>query len=217
MHLRRVIRLLAFCLVFASLFLVRVPINQYIAAWGITGVAGVVLWTAAIALAAILPIPSEPLMLANLRASGVAEGTVVNIVGTLLGAVILFIIGRLAASSVTTVLQQPRVRPLYERVQKRLRPDRFFTLVLVQLLPFPFLFINLLLGALRDIPFAAFLLASLAGMAPYQLAWSALYLGLVNVSHIWLYGPLTALAFIFIWLCTRCILCFARSRATRKK
>lgn len=146
------------------------------------------------AIASILPIPSEPVMTACLRAQGTVAGSIENWLGALAGGVILFFVGRIAAPSISRLVHHPRAYPTYRRIVDRLQPGGFWTLVFIQLLPLPFLAVNLILGAIPGVSLLAYALASALGMAPYQVAWALVYVGVMHTGHLALTTLLVAVA-----------------------
>ncbi|WP_206916389.1 TVP38/TMEM64 family protein [Alicyclobacillus suci] len=153
------------------------------------------------AMASILPIPAEPVMTACLRAAGAVLGTVENWLGTLVGGMVLFLFGRLAAPVVCKLLEHPAVRPTYERIERRLNPEKFWTITLVQFLPFPFLLVNLLLGTVSDVSVTTYILATAIAITPYQIVWSLGYLGVLRVSHLsWLLVGVTAFVLLAVMI-----------------
>lgn len=188
-----------------SLFFVRWPVGHVVEKMLVAGWPGILLWLAVIATVAILPVPSEPFMSVTLKHYGLFYGTLFNFVGVLVGALLLFGVGRLMAPIVHTFLARTQTHALSRRVAGLIRNNQFRTIVFVQLLPFPFLLVNLVLGAFKSVPMWTFVGASLIGFAPYQLGWTALYAGTLHVHHLWIVSLLAVGALVLISLIHRLI------------
>lgn len=185
-YLRICVQFGAVLMMVACLWLVRFPFGNVVNHIGLTGWVAVIVWVFILALAAILPVPSEPVMTATLKAYGAVGGTVMNLVGAVLGAICLYYVGSLFSATIYRLFERIKT-PTFTRVKSRaFQGSRFGALIIIQLLPLPFLIINLVLGALPNVSFGWFLLASIIGFAPYQIGWTALYLGALQIHHLWL-------------------------------
>ncbi|MFD1673373.1 TVP38/TMEM64 family protein [Alicyclobacillus fodiniaquatilis] len=198
---RHFLRILAFLFILASLGIVRLPLASWVHEIGGTGLRGDLMWMGAMAVAAVLPIPSEPIMTASLQTNGLVVGTLNDLCGVMLGALLLFGVGRLAAGVVDAAFARPPFSTWRLRAETALADGRFWVLVALQLLPIPFLVVNLLLGALREVKFWPFLFASLLGFAPYQIVWALLFIGWKHAGVWWQFALVILLALgVYLWL-----------------
>ncbi|GMA62369.1 VTT domain-containing protein [Alicyclobacillus fastidiosus] len=186
-----ILRILSVLSLLACLVLIRIPYLGTLGKHG-HGLWGGLMFVALQAIASILPIPSEPVMTACLRAQGLVAGTIENWLGALAGGVTLFLVGRIALPSISRLVHHPRAYPTYRRMLDRLQPGGFWALVVIQLLPLPFLAVNLILGAIPSVSLRAYALASGLSMAPYQLAWALVYIGVMHTKHLALWMVLLA-------------------------
>lgn len=201
-------------LIVCSIFLIRLPIKTWMQDLGVTGPIEHVFWVAMMALAAILPIPSEPVMTASIEASGMFFGTVDNLIGTLCGAILLFFVGRLISPTVHALVQRAHLSRMQSLIDTLLAKNQFFLVLIIQLLPFPFLLANLLLGSIREIRFRSFLLGSAIGFLPYQLIWDGVMAGFV---HGGLTGTLVSVSAVFVVLFVAYISGRLRSKQAKAK
>jgi uncharacterized membrane protein YdjX (TVP38/TMEM64 family)/rhodanese-related sulfurtransferase len=120
------------------------------------------------ALATVLFVPGSLFGLAGGALFGPALGTIVNLVGATLGAVVAFLIARYAAADLVKNKAGARLKKLIAGVEA----EGWRFVALVRLVPlFPFSLSNYALGLTR-IPFSQYVFASLVCMIPGTLAYT---------------------------------------------
>lgn len=185
-------------IIIGSILLIRIPLHTLAHILPTSPSFGAALvWMLVLAAAAIFPIPAEPFMTLCMHVFGVTPGTVINVVGVLLGGCMLFAVGRIykpLARTVTRLLSRLNRKVVSRNLSS---VGKFWSVVVLQLLPLPFLFVNLFLGASENVKWATYVFASFLGFAPYQLAWTGLYVGVLHVHRLSLVGVIGA-AFVVL-------------------
>ncbi len=137
------------------------------------GLMGRVLGILLMALASVLPVPSEFLSIFLLRFYGVIWGTIFSWVGGILGAVIALYVSR--------VLARPIVERLAGRYLHKVQPwisdHGTFGLLVARFLPFvPYHLVNYAAGILR-VRIWPFIWTTAVGTLPFQVALAGVYYG----------------------------------------
>lgn len=120
--------------------------------------------------------PVSPVLLAGGAIYGPLLGSVYNVLGTLLSAVLSFLVARALGRDFVVHFAGERLKP----VERFLADRGFWTLVRTRFLPFPFVVVNYG-AALAGVPLGLFAVSSAVGLAPsvtvYTYFWSALARG----------------------------------------
>jgi uncharacterized membrane protein YdjX (TVP38/TMEM64 family) len=137
------------------------------------GLLGILLGIALMALASVLPVPSEFLSIFLLRFYGVFWGTVFSWTGGILGAV--------AALFVARLLARPLAEHFAGRYVNQLQPwltsHGWLGLLVARFIPFvPYHVVNYVAGILR-VRIWPFIWTTALGTLPFQLALSGVYYG----------------------------------------
>jgi uncharacterized membrane protein YdjX (TVP38/TMEM64 family) len=159
----------------ASLARNQAMLRHLVATWPISaGAAYIALYIAVVACS--LP-ESAAVTVAGGLLFGTVPGGVLAIVGSSIGAVILFVAARYALADMV----QERAGSLMARIRPGLERNGFYYLLAIRLVPlFPFWLVNLAAAGcgMRVLPFAA---ATLIGVIPATLVFAAIGTGLGDV------------------------------------
>ncbi|MDA8343947.1 MAG: VTT domain-containing protein [Thermaerobacter sp.] len=137
------------------------------------GLLGVAFGIALMALASVLPVPSEFLSIFLLRFYGVIWGTLFSWVGGILGAVIALYASRWLARP---IVERAAGRYLH-KVQPWISDHGTFGLLIARFLPFvPYHLVNYAAGILR-VRLWAFIWTTAVGTLPFQVALAGVYYG----------------------------------------
>lgn len=138
------------------------------------GSLGVALGVALMALASVLPVPSEFLSIFLLRFYGVLWGTIFSWTGGVLGAVAALFLSRLLARPFAERFASRYV----EQLQPWLTSHGWFGLLVARFIPFvPYHVVNYVAGILR-VRIWPFVWTTAVGTLPFQLALSGVYYGI---------------------------------------
>ena len=182
------LRFLVFALLIAALaaVLLLTPARQYLEKEALTALLEQLreAWWAPLALIGgyvlIAPsgIPISPLIAAGGIVFGPLWGWIYNSVGSLLGAVVSYLLARaLGKDLVEHLAGEKRMR----RVEAMLERHGFWTLVGIRFMPIPFAFINYAV-ALTGFRFRTFLTTTVIGLVPSILMWTYIYYALVSAA-----------------------------------
>lgn len=137
------------------------------------GTAGIVLGIVLMAIASVLPVPSEFLSIFLLRFYGVVWGMVFSWVGGILGAVLALYVSRVLARP---IVERAAGRYLH-KVQPWITEHGTMGLLSARFLPFvPYHLVNYAAGILR-VRLWAFIWTTAVGTLPFQIALAGLYYG----------------------------------------
>lgn len=114
-----------------------------------------------------LGLPVSPLILAGGAVFGPAWGSLLNIVGTLLGAVVSFLLARALGRDLLVQWLGSRLARLETLAEQR----GFWPLVRLRFVPFPFFVVNFG-AALAGVRFSTFLAASAVGLVPAMIVYT---------------------------------------------
>ncbi len=137
------------------------------------GATGIAFGIALMALASVLPVPSEFLSIFLLRFYGVVWGTLFSWVGGILGAVIALYASRMLARP---IVERAAGRYLH-KVQPWIADHGTFGLLIARFLPFvPYHLVNYAAGILR-VRVWPFIWTTAVGTLPFQIALAGVYYG----------------------------------------
>ena len=142
----------------------------------------------------VLPIPADPLILANGAVFGVWEGLLVSIVGALLSGCVAFGLGRIIGRRAALRIVPASV---VDRVEEAAAGGAWLAVLTVQLLPaIPFSVLNFLLG-LTKLPWSTFLWTLAASILPADAILVTIGRGVAE-GHSAIYWTLAAFAFLVV-------------------
>jgi phospholipase D1/2 len=125
----------------------------------------------------VLCMPITLLIAGTVLALGPSQGLPCALVGSLCGAALAYVIGKLLGHAPLAALESPRFRKLYAGLNK----SGFRTTLLARLLPVGnFTLLNLLLGSL-GVPFRGFILGNVVGLAPWLAFVGVFYKSLSSI------------------------------------
>lgn len=137
------------------------------------GPAGIALGIALMALASVLPVPSEFLSIFLLRFYGVVWGTIFSWTGGIIGAVLALFASRILARP---IVERAAGRYLH-KIQPWIAGHGAFGLLVARFLPFvPYHLVNYAAGILK-VRLWPFIWTTAVGTLPFQLALASLYYG----------------------------------------
>ena len=148
------------------------------------GVWGVVASILLMAILCVVPVPSEFLLLMDMRVYGVWWGACYAWIGSILGAVLILIVAR----SVGRPLLESFVAPeRYERVNSWVKDKGWPGLLMARLLPLPASVINYLAGLVRSVSPWHYTWTAAVSIIPYYVGAALLYMGIFTKFAVWLF------------------------------
>jgi uncharacterized membrane protein YdjX (TVP38/TMEM64 family) len=164
----------------ARLLPLREPVDAFKSSVAGLGIAGMIVFAMAYALATVLMLPGSLLTLAGGAAFGLARGFATVWVGATLGAALAFLVSRhFARRRVESWIQG---KPSFAVIDKAVAKEGWKIVFLTRLSPaFPFNFQNYAYG-LTSVPFWQYALASALGMLPGTFLY--VYLGFAGTSSL---------------------------------
>ncbi|WAH38822.1 TVP38/TMEM64 family protein [Alicyclobacillus dauci] len=148
-----------------------------------TGVLGILVSILLMALLSMLPVPSEFLMIVIMRVFGPLWGAVLSFVGTMLAAVGTFLLARhFGQRLLRAFVSEKRVEQISEWIGRR----GVVGLILVRVIPFPFIVVNYTAGVIRSVTTRDFIWTSAVGGIPYYVGAALVYLGVSKRYIMWL-------------------------------
>ncbi len=123
----------------------------------------------------VVPIPAEVVMFKNIYTYGIFIGTILNWLGAIIGAQILFLLTRWVRVSFIHVSEDAFGYRLIARAESKAR--RVFVLLLARILPVPAKVVDISAGLIRSISWWEFTWTTSVGMIPYQLFMVLVYHG----------------------------------------
>lgn len=139
-------------------------------------------WWAPLALIAIyivlcpLGVPASPMMLTGGMVFGFIPGFLLNLVGTWLGGVTTYFLGRILGRDFVMHLAGNRLKKVERAIARR----GFWSLVTLRLLPIPYPLVNYT-AALTGIPPGLFMVTTLLGLIPANLLFAYFASSLVHL------------------------------------
>ena len=140
-------------------------------------------WWAPLALIAIyvvlcpLGVPASPMMLTGGMVFGFIPGFLLNLLGTWLGGVTTYFLGRILGRDFVAHLAGNRLKKVERAVARR----GFWSLVTLRLLPIPYPLVNYT-AALTGIPPGLFMVTTLLGLIPANLLFAYFASALVHLA-----------------------------------
>ena len=124
-----------------------------------------------------LGFPASPMMITGGIVFGAVWGSVLNVVGTSLGGIATYFLGRSLGRDLVVRLGGERLK----RIERQIARRGFWGLVGVRFLPFPFALVNYT-AALAGIPPALFVVTTVLGLAPINVVYTYFTATLLEVA-----------------------------------
>jgi uncharacterized membrane protein YdjX (TVP38/TMEM64 family) len=167
-------------------------ISNAIHSWGILGV---FLSVFLMALFCVIPVPSEFLMIMNMKIFGVWLGIFYTWVGAMMGAVAVFFMARSIGSR---ILQAFITENRLQQVNRWIKNRGAMGLLIVRLIPLPFIVVNYSAGVMESVSPWEYIWTTAIGLLPYDLGAALVFLGL-STKYIW-WLAIGGFAVIAIWV-----------------
>ncbi len=167
-------------------------ISLAIQSWGAWGI---ILSIFLMAMFCVIPVPSEFLMIMNMKIFGVWWGIFYTWIGAMIGAVAVFFIARSIGSR---IIQAFITEKRLQQVNKWIKNRGPVGLLMVRLVPLPFIVVNYSAGVMESVSTWEYVWTTGIGLLPYDLGAALVYLGL-STKYIW-WIALGGLAVVGIWV-----------------
>ncbi|WDL96357.1 TVP38/TMEM64 family protein [Alicyclobacillus sp. ALC3] len=159
-----------------------------------TGAWGIVISIVAMTLFCIIPVPSEFLLVLNMKVYGVWWGSLFSWTGSMLGCIAVFLISRYWAGG---LLRPFITNEQMSKVEKWVGHHGVTGLILARIVPLPFIVVNYTAGVVRSVTLWNFTWTSAVGGIPYYLGAACVFLGFSRRYMVWLI--VGAVAVIGVW------------------
>lgn len=160
-----------------------------------TGVWGIAISIFLMAAFCVIPVPSEFLMIMNMKVFGVWWGIFYTWIGAMLGALAVFFgaryVGRRLLHAFVT---EERLHQVNEWVGRK----GAVGLLLARLVPLPFIVVNYAAGVLKSVRVRDYIWTTGVGLLPYDLGAALIFLGASTRYRLWL--VVGGCAVVAIWL-----------------
>jgi uncharacterized membrane protein YdjX (TVP38/TMEM64 family) len=147
------------------------------------------------ALFCVIPVPSEFLMIMNMKIFGVWLGIFYTWVGAMMGAVAVFFMARSIGSR---ILQAFITENRLQQVNRWIKNRGAMGLLIVRLIPLPFIVVNYSAGVMESVSPWEYIWTTAIGLLPYDLGAALVFLGL-STKYIW-WLAIGGFAVIAIWV-----------------
>lgn len=143
----------------------------------------------------VIPVPSEFLMVMNMKVFGVWWGIFYTWIGAMLGAVAVFFLARsVGRRLIQAFISEERLHQVNQWVGRKGPVG----LLLVRLVPLPFIVVNYASGVLHSVRVRDYVWTTGVGLLPYDLGAALVFLGFSHNYTIWLAVGGIALAAIWV-------------------
>lgn len=149
--------------------------------WGIWGIVGSVIL---MAILCAVPVPSEFLLLMDMRVYGVWWGICYAWIGSILGAIAILVVVR---SIGRPLIKSFFTHERYEQVNDWVRTRGWLGLLMARLLPLPASVINYIAGLVQSVNTWNYTWTAAVSIIPYYLGAALIYLGIFSKFVIWLF------------------------------
>ena len=157
--------------------------NQISTAIQSQGAFGIVLSILLMALFCIIPVPSEFLMIMNMKVLGVWWGILLTWIGAMIGAVAVFFLSRyMGTRLLQAFVSTERLNQVNTWISKR----GAFSLLIARLVPLPFIVVNYAAGVLKSVRIWDYIWTTGIGLLPYDIGAALVFLGFSTKYTIWL-------------------------------
>ncbi len=160
-----------------------------------TGGWGVVAAILLMAFFCIIPVPSEFLIVLDMKVFGVWWGALYSWSGSILGSIAVFLLARhVAPNLLKRFISEKHMRQVRQWVGQR----GIMGLLLVRVIPLPFIVVNYTAGIIRSISLWSFIWTTAVGGTPYYVGAGLLFLGVSRSSIVWI--AVGGAAVLAIWV-----------------
>lgn len=160
-----------------------------------TGILGIVIAVLLMAILSMLPVPSEFFMILIMKVFGPWWGILYSWLGTMLAAIGTFYLARHFGKRLLRIfISEQRFRQVSGWIGDR----GVLGLLLVRIIPLPFIVVNYTAGVSRQVKFWSYTWTSAVGGIPYYLGAALVFLGLSRKYLIWLI--IGGIAIVLIWI-----------------
>lgn len=143
----------------------------------------------------VIPVPSEFLMVMNMKIFGVWWGIFYTWIGAMLGAVAVFFLARTVGRR---LLQAFISEERLNQVNQWMGRKGPVGLLLARLVPLPFIVVNYAAGVLHSVRVRDYIWTTGVGLIPYDLGAALVFLGFSHNYSIWL--AVGGIALVAIWV-----------------
>lgn len=157
--------------------------GQLSAAMRSWGGVGVVVSVLLMGLFCVIPVPSEFLMVMNMKVYGVWWGIFYSWSGAMVGATVVFFMARhMGSRLLQAFVSEARLSQVESWVQRR----GVWGLLLARLVPLPFIVVNYAAGVIRSVRVWDYVWTTGVGLLPYDVGAALVFLGFSKRFLIWL-------------------------------
>ncbi len=135
------------------------------------------------ALFCVIPVPAEFLMVLNMQVFGVWWGILYSWLGSMTGSIAVFLLARYSAAH---LIQRFISSDRLDQVDRWVENRGNIGLLLVHLIPLPFIVVNYAAGVLKSVRLWDFVWTSALGGLPYYLGAAFIFLGVSHRYLVWL-------------------------------
>ncbi|MBX5435894.1 MAG: TVP38/TMEM64 family protein [Alicyclobacillaceae bacterium] len=167
-------------------------LSSVISGWGAVGIAASILLMAVLCM---VPVPTEFLLLMNMRVYGVWAGVSFAWCGAMLGTLAVFgLARRFGRRFVQRWVSDDRFRQVESWVRRR----QTVGLLFARLLPIPAVIVNYAAGLLTPVKLWTYMWTAAVTIIPYYIGTALLYLGIIRHLSLWLFVGVLSMA--VLWL-----------------
>lgn len=160
-----------------------------------TGLFGIVISVFLMALFCIIPVPSEFLMIMNMKVFGVWWGIFYTWIGAMIGAIAVFWAARhFGRHLLEAFVSENRV----EQVNQWVGGHGAIGLLLARLVPLPFIVVNYTAGVLKSVRPIDYIWTTAIGLLPYDIGAALVFLGFSKKYTLWI--VIGGIAVLAIWI-----------------
>ncbi|MFB5189898.1 TVP38/TMEM64 family protein [Alicyclobacillus fastidiosus] len=160
-----------------------------------TGLLGILIAVVLMAVLSILPLPSEFLMIVIMKIFGPWWGILLSWIGTMTAAIVTFLLARhLGRKLLSHFISEDR----FEQISNWIGNRGAVGLIMVRIIPFPFIVVNYAAGVLRGIRLRDFIWTSAVGGIPYYIGAALVFLGVSKRYVTWLI--VGGVALVVVWI-----------------
>ncbi|MCL6548367.1 MAG: VTT domain-containing protein [Alicyclobacillus sp.] len=167
-------------------------LSATISDWGAWGIVASTLLMAALCM---VPVPTEFLLMMNMRVYGVWAGVTFSWFGAMIGTVAVFVVARRFGRR---LLKRYVADHRFQQVESWVRRRQTIGLLIARLLPIPAVIVNYAAGVMTPVRVWTYLWTAAVTIIPYYIGTALLYLGIFHHLTYWLFSGVLALA--LFWL-----------------
>ncbi|GMA60109.1 TVP38/TMEM64 family protein [Alicyclobacillus fastidiosus] len=160
-----------------------------------TGLLGILIAVVLMAVLSILPLPSEFLMIVIMKIFGPWWGILLSWIGTMTAAIVTFLLARhFGRRLLSHFISEDRFGQISNWIGNR----GISGLIMVRIIPFPFIVVNYAAGVLKSIRLRDFIWTSAVGGIPYYIGAALVFLGVSKRYLTWLI--VGGVALVVVWI-----------------